>query len=233
MLIKRPAHERGQTLTDWLKSYHSFSFNEYFDRNWHHFYDLRVINEDFIAPKAGFDMHPHKNMEILTYLSTGGISHKDSLGNRFSLKPGDWQRMSAGTGIVHQEWNETEETTHLWQIWIRPNELNLSPSYEQKSFARILDRWQIIASNQSHDDALFIHQDMQLLRYFSSKPTQMELTLEQKPCYVQLIHGEALIEEIHLSDSDALICDNKESIKMTLPAETELLVFQFRPGVMK
>lgn len=101
MIKLRRANARGKTHTTWLKSYHSFSFNTYYDRAWHHFHDLRVINEDYIEGKQGFGMHPHENMEILTYLMQGSLSHRDSIGNEFTLKPGEWQRMSAGKGIMH------------------------------------------------------------------------------------------------------------------------------------
>lgn len=227
MLIRRPATERGQTIIDWLKSFHSFSFNDYYDRNWHHFHDLRVINEDLIAAGTGFGMHPHQNMEILTYLTAGEISHQDSLGNHFTLKPGDWQRMSAGTGIVHQEWNESSETTHLWQIWIRPNEMDLTPSYEQKNLPRISGQWQLIASNQENPEALFIHQNMQLLRFYTTQPTKIEVEIAHKPCYFQLTQGSLSVNNETFSGSDAFICEEENLLELTLNAKTELLLFQF------
>ena len=133
MLKIRRANERGHANRGWLKAYHSFSFADYFDRNHMHFSDLRVINENFVQPTMGFGMHPHKDMEILTYVLEGKIAHKDSMGNVKEFNAGEFQIMSAGSGVYHSEFNPSEtETLHLLQIWIMPNEYGITPRYGQK-----------------------------------------------------------------------------------------------------
>lgn len=227
MIVLRRANERGKTQTPWLESYHSFSFNNYFDRTWHHFHDLRVINEDFIEAEQGFGMHPHENMEILTYLTAGRLSHRDSIGNEFTLKPGDWQRMSAGTGILHQEWNQSKSPTHLWQIWVRPDTLNLEPGYEQKNFSRLENQWQLIASPKPNEGALLIHQNMTLSRFYSTQSQELKIDLQGQAAYFQLTQGNISFENETLNGSDAFVCEEESDITLHLEAETELLVFLF------
>jgi hypothetical protein len=136
MIIKRPAAERGQTRTSWLDSYHTFSFNRYYDPRWAGFRHLLVINEDFIAPSGGFGAHSHSDMEILTYIVSGSLQHGDSMGNSSVIRPGEVQRMSAGTGVTHSEFNPSaEESVHLLQIWITPERAGGAPGYEQREFA--------------------------------------------------------------------------------------------------
>ncbi|HTI49661.1 MAG TPA: pirin family protein, partial [Planctomycetaceae bacterium] len=136
MLTLRPARERGRTRIDWLDSWHTFSFGDYHDIRWRGFRSLRVINDDVVGPSGGFDTHPHRDMEIVTYPLSGDLEHRDSLGNGSVIRPGDVQRMTAGTGILHSEFNPSpSEPVHLLQIWLFPEARGLTPGYEQKSFS--------------------------------------------------------------------------------------------------
>src|SRR3954451_11839736 len=162
MIAVRPAADRGVTATDWLDSRHSFSFNDYYDPAYVQFRDLRVINDDKVAPAAGFGTHPHRDMEIITYVVRGALEHKDSLGTGSVIRPGDVQRMSAGTGVQHSEFNpSSSEPVHFLQIWLQPNQRGLPPSYEEKRFASSekRGRLRLIASPDRGQGSLLIHQD--------------------------------------------------------------------------
>ncbi|MGE0201569.1 MAG: pirin family protein [Candidatus Melainabacteria bacterium] len=157
----RHAGERGHTRLDWLESYHTFSFGDYEDTAWMGFGPLRVINDDWIAPAGGFGMHGHRDMEILTCVLEGELAHEDSLKNGATITPGEWQRMTAGTGIRHSEFNASDDRpVHLLQIWIQPDQPGLAPGYEQKSFSGSLQprQWQLIASPTGEGGSLIIHQ---------------------------------------------------------------------------
>ena len=161
MITIRPANDRGTAQFSWLDSKHSFSFGNYYDPQQMGFGNLRVINEDKIAPGCGFDMHGHRDMEIITYVLGGALEHKDSLGNGSVIRPGDVQRMSAGTGIRHSEYNASRtETVHLLQIWIQPNELGIEPSYEETHFPLGETRNQLIliGSNDRREGSVKLHQ---------------------------------------------------------------------------
>lgn len=163
MMTVRPSQERGHTRLGWLDSRHTFSFDQYFDPRHTHFRALRVLNEDWVAPGAGFPMHPHRDMEILTYLLEGALEHKDSIGNGSVIRPGEVQRMTAGSGVLHSEFNASpDERAHLLQIWILPEQKNLPPGYEQKAFPReqMENRWLLLASREGGNGALTIHQDV-------------------------------------------------------------------------
>src|SRR3954447_21276694 len=165
MIAVRPAADRGRTTTDWLDSRHTFSFNDYYDPAYVQFRDLRVINDDKVAPAAGFGTHPHRDMEIITYVVRGALEHKDSLGTGSVIRPGDVQRMSAGTGIRHSEFNPSPtEPVHLLQIWIMPERRGLPPEYEQKAFpeAERRGRWRLVASHDGRDGSVTVHQDVDL-----------------------------------------------------------------------
>lgn len=165
MITLRPAHERGVAHLDWLDSRHSFSFGDYYDPQHMGFASLRVINEDNIAPQRGFATHGHRDMEIVTYVLEGALEHKDSLGNGSIIRPGDVQRMSAGTGILHSEYNPSDRTAvHLLQIWILPDTLGLEPSYEQTHFpaSEKQAKWCLIGSRDGREGSVTIHQDLSL-----------------------------------------------------------------------
>src|ERR1041384_7639919 len=165
MLRIRKAHERGHANHGWLDTYHTFSFADYYDPANMGFRSLRVINEDRVAPGQGFGMHGHRDMEIVTLVLAGALEQRDNLGNGSVLRPGELQRMSAGTGIRHSEFNPSNDTpVHLYQIWLLPSAKNLTPSWEQKAFAADgkRDRFQLVASPDGRDGALTIHQDAEL-----------------------------------------------------------------------
>lgn len=165
MLVIRSAAERGSVNLNWLESYHSFSFGQYYDPNHMGFGALRVINEDKVQPSQGFGTHGHRDMEIVTYVLSGELEHKDSLGNGSIMRPGDVQRMTAGTGIQHSEFNHSDsQPVHLLQIWILPEVEGLTPSYEQTYFAESgkLGQWQLLGSRDGRDGSVTIHQDVTL-----------------------------------------------------------------------
>ena len=165
MIQIRKSNERGGGDYGWLKTKHTFSFNDYWDEKWMGFRSLRVINEDWVAPKGGFGTHPHRDMEIITYILDGKLEHKDSLGTGSVILPGDGQRMTAGSGIRHSEFNPSEtDTVHLLQIWILPEKNGLEPSYEQKSFPESEKRGKLrlLAAKDSRNGAVKINQDAKL-----------------------------------------------------------------------
>ena len=163
MIALRPANQRGRTAIDWLDSRHTFSFGDYYDLAHMGFRSLRVINDDRIAPGGGFGRHPHRDMEIVTCVLEGALEHRDSLGTGSVIRAGDVQRMTAGTGILHSEYNPSRaEPVHLVQIWILPERRGLAPGYEQKAFGDLDNRLRLVASRDARDGALQIHQDAEL-----------------------------------------------------------------------
>src|SRR5262245_2847666 len=165
MISIRQSKERGHFDHGWLNTYHTFSFDQYYDPRYMGFRSLRVINEDFVAPGRGFPKHGHRDMEIITYILEGALKHEDSMGNGSVIRPGDVQRMTAGTGVRHSEQNaSTSERVHLLQIWILPNAEDLAPGYEQKAFSEEERRGQLrlIASGDGHNDSVKLNQDVSL-----------------------------------------------------------------------
>ena len=232
MDIRRSA-SRGHAHHGWLDSYHSFSFNRYYDPARMAFSVLRVINEDIIAPARGFGMHPHQNMEIITYMLDGELAHQDSLGNGSSIQAGDVQRMTAGTGIVHAEMNPSpSQAAYLLQIWLTPAEDGLSPSYEDKRIepARKQNRWCLIASQDARDDSLLIHQDVNL--WATCLQAGQSLAYQAPPsrsAYLQLARGRLRVNGELLEQGDAIALEL--SIDLMLQAETdvEVLLFDLPP----
>jgi quercetin 2,3-dioxygenase len=179
MITLKHHQDRGHTQTGWLDSYHTFSFGEYYDPRNMGFSDLRVINDDVVKPGKGFGTHGHQDMEIVTVVLSGALEHKDSMGNGSIIRPGDVQRMSAGTGVTHSEFNPSDtEPVHLLQIWILPECQGLEPSYEQRSFASREKRecWRLIASPDGHDSSVTVHQDVEI--YETLINAHEELTYE-------------------------------------------------------
>jgi quercetin 2,3-dioxygenase len=200
----RYSHDRGATELSWLKSKHSFSFGDYYDQNWTQFGQLRVINEDWIEPGTGFGMHPHKNMEIITIMLKGEMRHRDSMGNEESLRVGEVQAMTAGTGLTHSEWNPSDEQAHLFQLWIEPQETGLTPDYEQ--FRPEENNVKVLVSGNG--SGLKINADAEVIQ-------QKLLTGEQwssaknSQSYLHLIKGQLEIDDHKLEPGDAIAFDRE------------------------
>jgi len=229
----RKSNERGHANHGWLDSYHSFSFADYYDPKWMGFSALRVINEDVIAPSKGFGTHAHHDMEIITYVISGELAHKDSLGNVEKLRAGEVQRMTAGTGIEHSEFNASGTTpVHLLQIWIEPNQLDLPPSYEDKIFTdeQKYNQWCLLVSSDTQQGALKINQNMMLYATKLSERNQLNYALKPKrSAYVQVVQGAVEINEQHLSAGDAALFEEGESIEILALNASELLLFDLPP----
>lgn len=228
----RKSADRGYAKRDWLESYHSFSFAEYFDRQHMHFSVLRVINEDVIAPERGFGMHPHNDMEIITYMLAGELQHKDSLGNGSVIRAGDVQRMTAGTGIVHSEANASvTEEAHLLQIWIMPDQLHLTPGYEEKQFSANDKRnqWRLIASNNGRDGSLLVHQDLRLFATILTAQQVLDYNLDAgRTAYLQVARGSVTVNGQELNAGDALMLDvsnDVQSLNTVATSDAEILLF--------
>ena len=228
MQVKK-SNERGHANHGWLDSYHSFSFGNYYDAHNMNFSELRVINEDVIAPAKGFGTHSHKDMEIITYILQGELAHKDSMGNVETLKQGYVQRMTAGTGVSHSEFNASDtEPVHLLQIWITPNQLNLSPGYEDKFFdaAKKLNQWCLLASQNGVQNSLVVHQDIELYAALLADKTQLNYVLKDKrKAYLQVATGSAEVNGQRLDAGDAAMFDANEAIQITAADSAEVLLF--------
>ncbi len=241
-LTVRRSQERGRTHIDWLDSYHTFSFGDYFDPRFHHFSDLRVINDDLIQPGGGFPTHGHRDMEILTVVLNGELRHEDSLGNGSIIRPGEIQRMTAGSGVMHSEFNASStESLHLLQIWIHPQEKGLPPGYEQKSFETATPApyalnhaslaFQCIASPTGEGAAVRIHQDAYLYRAALNAGQRATFDLSSNRHYwLHVATGQVEMEERVLQAGDALgLADTEALLELTAQApQTQLLLFDLR-----
>jgi len=229
MITIRKANERGHTDIDWLDSRHSFSFGEYYDPQHMGFRALRVINDDRVAPGGGFPLHPHRDMEIITLVLEGTLEHKDSLETGSVIRPGDVQRMSAGAGIRHSEFNHSQtEPVHLLQIWIEPGRKGLQPSYEQRSFAPEEKRGKlkVVVAPKSVDGALTIHQDASLYLTSLSPGEIVEHSLKPgRHAWVHVASGAVTLNGHSLATGDAAAVS--EELKLTLAAvePSEVLLF--------
>ena len=230
----RKSGDRGYANRGWLQSYHSFSFAEYFDRKHMHFSALRVINDDIIAPGQGFGMHPHRDMEIITYILRGELQHKDNIGTGSVISAGDVQRMTAGTGIVHSEFNASDTNdVHLLQIWIMPDSLNLEPSYEEKHFSaeQKLNQWCLIAARNKQDSelpetVLTVHQDMQLYASVLDAQASLSYTVnDSRSGYLHIARGKVEIDGQQFESGDAVMLDGSTALYIKANAESELLLF--------
>ncbi|MFA6178121.1 MAG: pirin family protein [Candidatus Methylopumilus sp.] len=229
MINIRKSQERGHANHGWLDSYHSFSFAHYYDPEFMGFSVLRVINEDVVAPARGFGMHPHRDMEIITYMLGGAIQHKDSLGNGSIIRAGDVQRMTAGTGIVHSEFNASDaEPAHLLQIWLLPDTGNLTPGYEEKHFEQQekTNRWSLIASPDSRDGSLKIHQDVNLLATYLEQGKRLVYEAQaNRSFYLQVAQGSLLVNGQTLLAGDAVVIDADTRVEIEAVANVEALLF--------
>ena len=229
----RRSHERGFADHGWLKSFHTFSFADYFDPQHVEFGPLRVINEDRVAAGAGFGTHAHRDMEIVSYVLEGGLSHQDSMGNGSTIKPGDVQLMSAGTGVRHSEFNASQsEPVHFLQIWIQPAQRDLAPSYEEKRFAadEKRGRLRLIASPDGAQGSLRIHQDARLYAGLFDGAEQAHLPVAPgRRIYLHVARGSIDANGEQLAAGDALAIGDGAALALSQGKEAEVLVFDL-PG---
>jgi redox-sensitive bicupin YhaK (pirin superfamily) len=229
MLQVRKSQERGYADHGWLKSFHSFSFAGYYDPAHMGFGNLRVINEDRVAGGSGFGTHGHKDMEIISYVLSGELAHKDSMGNVETIPPGDVQRMSAGRGVMHSEFNhKKDETTHFLQIWIEPNVRGIVPGYEQKSFSAAdkRGRLRLLVSPDGADGSLKLHADARLYAGLIDGNESAELALDPKrKSYVHLVRGELEVNGRKLATGDAAMLEGESQLALASGKNAEVLVF--------
>lgn len=229
MIHVRKAAERGHADHGWLDTHYTFSFARYYDPRHMGFRGLRVMNEDRVAPGRGFGMHAHENMEILTYVLSGALEHKDSLGNGEVLRPGEFQRMTAGTGIRHSEFNPSDsEPVHLYQIWIEPNVQGLTPSYEQKAFPaeESRGRLRLVASPDAADGSVKIHQDARV--YLSQLDDGSQVALELLPArhaWLQTLRGAVTLNGTRLEAGDGAAVTDEPSLHIMATSGAEILLF--------
>jgi redox-sensitive bicupin YhaK (pirin superfamily) len=224
-----PSETRGNADHGWLKAKHTFSFADYHNPQRVHFGPLRVINEDRIAPAQGFGTHPHKDMEIVTYPISGAIEHKDSMGNGTVIRAGEVQRMTAGSGIQHSEFNHSkEDELHLLQIWMFPEQKDLEPGYEQKMFSREdkLDQLRLIASRDGRDGSVTVHQRVDLYAGILQKNTEINHAIsDSNKVFVQVVYGDVTVNGQNVSAGDGIQISNEENLLLESRSETEILVF--------
>ncbi len=227
--ILRPSDARGDADFGWLKSKHTFSFGSYFDPNYIGFGALRVINEDRVAPSAGFPTHPHQNMEIISYVVSGGLEHKDSIGTGSVIRPGELQRMSAGTGVRHSEYNHSKtDPVHFLQIWIVPEADGLQPSYEQKAFPDLdrRDTLKLIGSRDGRDGSVVIHQDVNLYASLLSADKSVAFDIEPgRKAWLQIVKGKLSVGGQTLNAGDGLGLLDAGRIDLTAQENAEFLLF--------
>jgi redox-sensitive bicupin YhaK (pirin superfamily) len=229
MLTIRKSQDRGYADHGWLKSFHSFSFAGYYDPEFMGWGNLRVINEDRIAPGTGFGTHGHRDMEIISYVLEGNLAHKDSMGNVKGIPPGDVQRMSAGTGVLHSEFNHAAgQQTHFLQIWIEPNVRGIAPSYEQKTFVSDdkRGRLRLVASPTGEEGSVTVHADARLYAGLFDGDEDATLQLDaQRKAYVHLVKGELEVNGQKLTSGDAAMITAEAELKIAKGKDAEVLVF--------
>lgn len=231
MIYVRPANERGHANHGWLDSWHTFSFADYYDRNFMGFSALRVINEDFIAEGQGFGTHPHKDMEILTYVLGGAVEHQDSMGNKEQVPAGEFQIMSAGTGIRHSEYNPgNDNPLHLYQIWIIPEKTGLTPRYEQRRFDAANGR-QLVLSPDARDGSLKVFQDMTLWRWTLAAGEEREYQPQSgRMVWIQVVKGELTVNGQTVKTSDGVAVWDEALISLNAAQDSEILLFDLPPA---
>lgn len=229
MIRVRKAADRGHADHGWLDTWHTFSFSTYHDPAHTRFRALRVMNEDFVAPGKGFGTHPHNDMEIVTYVLEGALEHRDSMGNGEVLRPGEFQRMSAGTGITHSEFNPSaDEPVHLYQIWLFPESRGIEPSYEQKRFPEEErhNRLRLVASRDAAEGSLRIHQDARI--YLSTLDNGRELSIKLSPgrhAWLQVLRGVVSLNGTKLTTSDGAAVSDEGTLNISADADAEVLLF--------
>ncbi len=229
MIRIRKSDERGHFHHGWLDTYHTFSFDQYYDPNFVGFRSLRVINEDRVQPGMGFPTHPHRDMEILTYPLEGALQHRDSMGTGSIIRPGELQRMSAGTGITHSEFNASRtEPVHLLQIWLLPERKGLKPSYEQKAFpeAEMRGRLRLVASQDGRDGSLTVHQDVSLYAGLLEPGQKVSHRLEpSRSAWVQVARGKVHLNGSALEAGDGAATSKEQEIELGSEDAAEILLF--------
>jgi redox-sensitive bicupin YhaK (pirin superfamily) len=229
MIQIRKAQDRGHFNHGWLDTYHTFSFGDYYDPEYHRFQSLRVMNEDRVAPGKGFGTHPHRDMEIVTYVLSGALEHRDSMGNGEVLRPGEFQRMSAGTGITHSEFNPSAtDPVHLYQIWLLPERKGIEPSYEQKRFevAERFNRLRLVASPDAADGSLLIHQDARIFLTKLDAGREVDYSLHaQRHAWLQVLRGDVTLngEALHAGDGGAV--SNESDVAIHADSDSEIMLF--------
>jgi len=229
MLDIIPSDARGAADHGWLKSRHTFSFADYYNPRMMGFAKLRVVNEDWIEPGMGFGTHPHRDMEIVTYMIDGALEHKDSMGNGSVIRPGELQRMTAGTGVQHSEFNHSaDERAHLLQIWILPERNGLEPGYEQKLFPHEEKRnaWRLVGSRDGRDGSLTIHQDVNLLATDLDAGQRLGYDFAgRRRGFLQVVRGEIDVDGSTLVAGDALALSDQPSLQVEARKNAEMLLF--------
>ena len=231
MMQVRKAQERGHFDFGWLNTYHTFSFGEYYDPQFMGFRSLRVINEDWVQAGGGFPTHPHRDMEIVTYILEGALEHKDSMGNGSAIRPGEVQRMTAGTGITHSEYNPSKsEPVHLLQIWLMPEQRGLKPSYEQKTYPaeEKRGRMRLIASRDGREGSVTIHQDADV---YAALLNGEEIVFPLRPerhAWVQVARGTVSVNGRELGPGDAAAVSAEEQVRLGPGQDAEVLLFDLK-----
>ncbi|SEM33228.1 MULTISPECIES: pirin family protein [Stigmatella] len=228
MLTVRPSNARGHANHGWLDAHHTFSFAGYYDPAHMNFRALRVINEDRVAPRRGFGTHPHRDMEIITYVLSGAVEHRDSMGSVGVLRAGELQRMTAGTGVLHSEQNPTGEELHLLQIWILPERQGLTPSYEQKAFPEQerQGRFRLVVSPEGAEGSLKVNQDMRLYSTLLGKGEQTEYTLAPgRHAWLQMARGAGTLNGVAVSAGDGVAVSNESRLVLSATEPLEALLF--------
>ncbi len=232
MIKVRRSNERGHANYGWLDTHYSFSFSDYYDPRFMGFRDLRVINEDFIEADQGFPKHGHRDMEIVTYVINGEISHRDSMGNGETVKTNEVQRMTAGTGVLHSEYSSPTEKTHLLQIWILPEKERLTPSYEQKVFSREEKegKLRLVASRGGDDGSVHINQDVKLYASVLNEGETVKYDLEEnRHAWIQLIRGSIYVNDTTLDAGDGAAISDEAALKIrAMSDDVEFLLFDLR-----
>lgn len=230
MIYVRKAEERGHANHGWLDSWHTFSFASYHDANFMGFSALRVINEDVIDGGQGFGTHPHKDMEILTYVLSGTVEHQDSMGNKEQIPAGEFQIMSAGTGVRHSEYNASEsEPLHLYQIWIIPERTGIEPRYDQRRFPDVQGR-QLVVSPDAREGSLKVFQDMTLSRWVMAAGEQDNVAIDAgRRIWIQVVKGDVTVNGNAITTSDALAIWDESALTIEASSAAEVLLFDLPP----
>jgi quercetin 2,3-dioxygenase len=227
MKIRR-ANERGHAEHGWLDTYHTFSFADYYDPHWMGFRSLRVINDDLVMPGEGFGTHPHRDMEIITYVLSGALEHKDSMGNSRVIRAGEAQYMAAGTGVQHSEFNPSkDEAVHLLQVWIQPDRKGVMPRYAEKSFTNAATgKWHLVASKTGRGDSIAMHQDADLwLAKLNDGQAVTHKLMPNRHAWIQVAEGEVTVNGKTLAGGDAAAVSEKTGLIIHATKPAQVLLF--------